>query len=59
MKAVIDTAVLVSAAVAIAMDNASHSRLLVERASNPGSFELVTSEPMLMELADVVLRWRT
>jgi putative PIN family toxin of toxin-antitoxin system len=56
MKAVIDTAVLVSAALAIVNDKAAHSRLLVERASIPSSFELVTSEPLLMELADVLSR---
>ena len=56
MKAVIDTAVLVSAALANAADNATHSRLLIERALSGASFELVTSEPMLMELADVLSR---
>jgi len=56
MKAVVDTAVLVSAALAIAANNAAHSRLLTERGLNEDSFELVTSEPMLRELSDVLSR---
>jgi putative PIN family toxin of toxin-antitoxin system len=58
MKAVVDTAVLVSAALAIAADNAAHSRLLVERALSRDSFEFVISEPMLRELNDVLSRPR-
>lgn len=58
MKAVVDTAVLVSAALAIAADNNAHSRLLVERGLSGDSFELVTSEPMLRELSDVLSRPR-
>src|ERR1700736_6693436 len=57
MKAVIDTAVLVSAALAIAAGNVPHSRLLVERGLS-ADFELVTSEPLLRELGDVLSRQR-
>ncbi|HEV2740653.1 MAG TPA: putative toxin-antitoxin system toxin component, PIN family [Candidatus Elarobacter sp.] len=58
MKAVVDTAVLVSAALAIAANNAAHSRSLTERGLSGDSFELVTSEPMLRELSDVLSRPR-
>jgi putative PIN family toxin of toxin-antitoxin system len=58
MKAVIDTAVLVSAALAIVADSNTHSRLLVERMLEDDSLELVTSEPMLRELSDVLSRSR-
>lgn len=58
MKAVIDTAVLVSAALAIVADSNTHSRLLVERMLEDDSLELVTSEPMLRELSDVLSRPR-
>ena len=56
MKVVVDTAILVSAALAIAADNNAHSRLLTERGLSGDSFELVTSEPMLRELSDVLSR---
>jgi putative PIN family toxin of toxin-antitoxin system len=58
MKAVIDTAVLVSAALAIVADSNTHSRLLVERMLDEDSLELVSSEPMLRELSDVLSRSR-
>jgi predicted nucleic acid-binding protein len=58
MKAVIDTAVLVSAALAVAADTVAHSRLIAQRAFNGDSFELVTSQPMLLELSDVLSRPR-
>jgi putative PIN family toxin of toxin-antitoxin system len=58
MKAVIDTAVLVSAALAVFAGSNTHSRLLVERMVNDDSLELVTSEPMLRELCDVLSRSR-
>jgi uncharacterized protein len=56
MKAVIDTAVLVSAALAIVADSNTHSRLLVERMLDDDALEFVTSEPMLRELSDVLSR---
>lgn len=58
MKAVVDTAVLVSAALAIQADIQSNSRRLLERAAERPLFELITSEPLLRELADVLARKR-
>jgi putative PIN family toxin of toxin-antitoxin system len=58
MKAVIDTAVLVSAALGIVANSSTHSRFLVERMLDDDSLELVTSEPMLRELSDVLSRSR-
>lgn len=58
MKAVIDTAVLVSAALAIVVNSHTHSRLLVERMLDEDALELVSSEPMLRELSDVLSRPR-
>jgi putative PIN family toxin of toxin-antitoxin system len=58
MKVVVDTGVLVSAALSIAAGNASYSRKLVEEALAGERYELVTSEMMLLELADVLSRPR-
>lgn len=58
MKVVIDTGVFVSAALSIAAANASSSRKLVEEALAGERYELVTSEMMLFELADVLSRPR-
>jgi putative PIN family toxin of toxin-antitoxin system len=58
MKAVIDTGVLVSAALAITAGTVSPSRHLVETALAGERCEVVTSEPMLRELADVLSRPR-
>jgi putative PIN family toxin of toxin-antitoxin system len=58
MKVVIDTGVFVSAALSIAAGNVSWSRELVEEALAGERCEIVTSEMMLLELADVLSRPR-
>jgi putative PIN family toxin of toxin-antitoxin system len=58
MKVVIDTGVLVSAALAVSAGQVSLSRELVEDALAGERCELVTSEPMLREFADVLSRPR-
>jgi putative PIN family toxin of toxin-antitoxin system len=58
MKVVIDTGVFVSAALSIADGNTSGSRELVEEALAGERYELVTSQMMLLELADVLSRPR-
>ena len=58
MKVVIDTGVFVSAALSIAARNATPSRELVEAALTGERYEVVTSEMMLLELADVLSRPR-
>jgi predicted nucleic acid-binding protein len=58
MKAVIDTGVLISAALAISAGSASRSRQLVENGLTGERYEIVTLEPMLRELADVLSRPR-
>jgi putative PIN family toxin of toxin-antitoxin system len=58
MKVVIDTGVFVSAALSIAARNSSWSQELVEESLAGERFELVTSEMMLLELADVLSRRR-
>ncbi len=58
MKVVIDTGVFVSAALSIAAGNASWSRELVEEGLAGERYEVVTSDMMLLELADVLSRAR-
>jgi putative PIN family toxin of toxin-antitoxin system len=58
MKVVIDTGVFVSAGMSIAAGNASRSRELVEGALAGERYEFVTSDMMLLELADVLSRAR-
>ena len=56
MNAVLDTAVLISAALAVQRDTMSSSRRLFERGVACDGFEIVTSEPMLRELSDGLSR---
>jgi len=56
MNAVLDTAILISAALAIQRDTMSSSRRLFERGVCRDGFDIVTSEPMLRELSDVLSR---
>ena len=56
MNAVLDTAILISAALAIHRDTASLTRRLFERGVRRDGFDVVTSEPMLRELTDVLSR---
>src|SRR6202035_5789053 len=56
MNAVLDTAILISAALAIQRDTMSSSRRLFELGVRRDRFDIVTSEPMLRELSDVLSR---
>jgi uncharacterized protein len=56
MKVVIDTSVFVSAVLAIEVGNRPLSRFLVECGFRGEKFELVTSEPLIRELGDVLSR---